>query len=90
MDVAVSADDGEKIKENEKTDNYLNFAKEIQLNKNQWNMKMTVIPILIAALGTIAKDLVRGLEAEEIGGQAETIQTTALLRSVKYSESLRP
>ena len=44
-------------------------------------MKVTVIPIVIGALGTIPKGLVKGLEGLEIGGQAETIQTTALLRS---------
>ena len=37
--------------------------------------------IVIVALGTILKGIVRGLEELEIGGQAETIQTTALLRS---------
>ncbi len=43
-------------------------------------MKMTVIPIVIAALGTIPKDFVKGLVDLEIGGQAET-QTPALIRS---------
>ena len=36
-------------------------------------MKVTVIPIVIGALGTISKNLVRGLEEFEIGGRAETI-----------------
>ena len=44
-------------------------------------MKLTVIPILNGALGTIPKDLLGGLEELEIGGGAEIIQTTALLRS---------
>ena len=38
---------------------------------------VTVIPIVISALGTIPKGLVRELEELEIGGRAETIQTTA-------------
>ena len=46
-----------------------------------WNMKMTVIPIVIGALGTIPKGLVKGLERLEIGGRAETIQITVLLKS---------
>ena len=41
---------------------------------------VTVIPILIGALGTIPKQLVRGLEELEIEWRAETIETTALLR----------
>ena len=45
-------------------------------------MKVTVIPIVIGALGTAPKGLERGLEELEIRGRIETVQTTALLRSV--------
>ena len=44
-------------------------------------MKVTVIPIVIGAPGTISKRLVKILEDMEIRGQVETIQTKALLRS---------
>ena len=40
-------------------------------------MKVIVIPIVISALGTIPKELVKGLEDLKIRGQVETIQTTA-------------
>ena len=40
-----------------------------------------VILIVIGALGTIPKGLVKRLEDLEIRGQVETIQTTALLGS---------
>ena len=46
-------------------------------------MKVTVITIVIAALVTFPKVLVKGIEELEIGGRAETIQTTALLRSAR-------
>ena len=46
-------------------------------------MKLTVIPIVIGALGTIPKGLVKELEDFEIRGQVETIQATILLRSAK-------
>ena len=46
-------------------------------------MKVTVIPIVIKALGTVTKGLVQGLEDLEIRGRVETIRTTALLRSEK-------
>ena len=46
-------------------------------------MNMTVIPIVVGALGTIIKGLVKGLEDLEIRGWLETIQTTALLRSAR-------
>ena len=39
-----------------------------------------VIPIVIGALSTVTKGLVKGQEDLEIRGQVETIQTTALLR----------
>ena len=41
---------------------------------------MTVIPIVVGALGTVPKGLVKGLKDLEIRNQVETIQTTALLR----------
>ena len=44
---------------------------------------MTIIPIVISALGTVTKGLVQGLEDLEIIGWVETIQTTALLRSAR-------
>ena len=40
-------------------------------------MKVTVISIVIGALGTIPKGLIKGLEDLEIRGQAEIIQTKA-------------
>ena len=43
-------------------------------------MKVTVIPIVISAPGTVTKGLIKDLEDLEIRGRAETIQTTALLR----------
>ena len=46
-------------------------------------MKVTVIPIVIGALGTVTKGLVKGLDNLEIEGQVEKIQTTALLRSAR-------
>ena len=48
-----------------------------------WNMKVTIVPIMIGALGTIAKGLLKGLEDLEVGGWVETIQTTALLRTTR-------
>ena len=46
-------------------------------------MKVTIVPILIGALGTITKGLLEGLEDLEIGGRVETMQTTALLRTAR-------
>ena len=67
-----------ELKECEKRDKYLNLAREL---KKLWNMKVTIIPIVISALGTVAKRLIQRLEDLEITERVETVQTTALLRS---------
>ena len=41
-------------------------------------MKVIIIPIVIGALGTVTKGLLKGLEDSEVGGRVKTIQTTAL------------
>ena len=76
----VLADHKINLKESEKKDKYLDLAREL---KKLWNMKVTVVPIVIGALGTITNGLLRGLEDLEVGGRVETIQTTALLRTAR-------
>ena len=44
-------------------------------------MKVTIVPIVIGALGTVTKGLLKGLEDLEVVGWVETIQMTALLRT---------
>ena len=46
-------------------------------------MKVTIVPIVIGALGTVTKGLLKGLEDLEFGGRVDTIQTTALLRTTR-------
>ena len=46
-------------------------------------MKVTFIPIVIGALGTATKGLIKGRKDLEIRGQVETIKTTALLKSIR-------
>ena len=77
---AVPADHRINLKESEKKDKYPDLAREL---KKLWNMKVTIVPIGIGALGTITKGLLKGLEDLEIGGRVETIQTTALLRTAR-------
>ena len=74
VDFAVPADHRIKLKECEKKDKYLDLAREL---KKLWNMKVTIVPIVISAFGTVTKELLKGLEYLEIGGRDETIQTTA-------------
>ena len=46
-------------------------------------MKVTIVPIVIGAFGTITKGLLKGLEDLEVGGRVETIQMIALLRTAR-------
>ena len=46
-------------------------------------MKVTIIPIVIGAFGTVTKGLSKGLEDLEVGGRVETIQTRVLLRTAR-------
>ena len=51
--------------------------------KKLWNMKMTVILIVIGALWTIPDGSVKGLEDLEIRWQKKTIHTTTILKSAR-------
>ena len=53
------ADHRGKLKESEKRVKYLDLAGEL---KALWSLKVTVIPIVISALGTVNKRLAKGLE----------------------------
>ena len=46
-------------------------------------MKVTIVPIVIGAFGTITKGFLKGQEDLEVGGRVETIQMTALLRTAR-------
>ena len=50
-------------------------------------MKVTTIPIVIGAFGTVTKVLLKGLEDMVVGGRMETIQTIALLRTARILKS---
>ena len=49
VNFAVPADHRINLKESEKKDKYLDLATEL---KKLWNMKVTIVPIVIGALGT--------------------------------------
>ena len=52
---------------------YLDLVREL---KKLWNKKVTIIPIVIGAFGTVTKRLLKGLEDLEVCGRGQTIQTT--------------
>ena len=54
VEFAVLADHRIKLKECEKRGKYLKLAREL---KKLWNMKVTIIPIVVGAFGTVTKGL---------------------------------
>ena len=78
VDYTVPADHRIKLKESKKRDEYQDLARELE---KLWNMKVTIIPILIGAFGTVTRGLLKGQEDLEVGRRVETIQITALLRT---------
>ena len=69
-----------KEKESKKKDKYRDLAREL---KKLWSMKLMVISVVIGALCTVIKGLVKGLEDLKIRGGVKTIQAKALLGSAK-------
>ena len=51
-------------------DNYLNLARVL---KKMLNMTVAVVPIVVGALGTVTKSLVKGLEDLESRERVETV-----------------
>ena len=80
VDFAVLVNHRIILKDSEKKDKYLDLARELKM---QWNMKVTIVPIVIGALGTITKRLLKGLEDLEFGGRVATVQVSALLRTTR-------
>ena len=80
VDFALPVDCRINLKECEKKDKYLDLARGL---KKLWKMKVTIVPIVIGALGTVTKGLLKDLEDLEVGGRVETIQMTALLRTTR-------
>ena len=72
MDFVFLADNRVKIKEGEERDQYLDIAWEL---RKLLNMKATVIPFIIGALGVIPNSLIKGLEEMEIRGPDQVIIT---------------
>ena len=80
VNFVILADRRVKLKESEQREKYLYLVWKL---KKLCNVKEMITTIVIAALGTVIKGLVQGLEDLEIEGRVETVQTTALLRSAR-------
>ena len=84
VDFAVPADHRMNLEESEKNDKYFDLAREL---KKLWNMKVTIVPIVIGAFGTITKGLSKGLEELEVGRRVETIQNDCIAENGQITET---
>ena len=84
VDFAVPADHRINLKESEKKYNYLDRAREL---KKLWNMKVTIVLIVIGSLGTVTKGLLKGLEDLEVSGRVETIQNDSIAEDSQNTET---
>jgi len=63
MDIVVPADAREEEKEQENMDRYQDLAREL---KRLWKVETKVIPIVVGALGTVAKGLEKNLKLDQM------------------------
>ena len=68
MNFAVPVDHRVKLKESEKKDKYVDFARELKKTVEH----VTIIPIVIGVFGTVTKGLLKGLEDLEIRRRVKT------------------
>ena len=83
VDFTVPADHRIKLKVCEKRDKYLDLAREL---KKIWNMKVTIITIVVGAFGTVTKGLLKGLEDLEVSVRVETHPNNSIIENGQNTE----
>ena len=76
MDVAIPADRNVVQKEAEKKLEYKSLCIEV---KQMWNLKCTIIPVIIGATGIVTRSLRKNLEAVPGKHSIDSLQKTAIL-----------
>ena len=80
IDFAIPYDTRVDDKEVEKIQKYLDVVKEV---KKMWNMKVTVVPLVVGALGTHAKVLEKRLKNIGIETKITELQKTVLIHTCR-------
>ena len=78
VDCAVPADYRIEISQQRKTENYQDLKREL---KKLWNLKTSIAPIVIGALGTIPKSLEKHHNDLNVEVNISQMLTTVLLNS---------
>ena len=79
IDVAIPADRNVVQKEMEKKLKYKSLCIEIQ---RMWNLKCTIIPIIVGATGIVTRSLGKNLEAVPGKHSIDSLQKTAILGTI--------
>jgi len=74
--VAIPADRNSVRKEAEKKLKYNSLCIEVQ---QMWNLKCTIIPVIIGAIGIVTRSLRKDLEAVPGRHSIDSLQKTAIL-----------
>jgi hypothetical protein len=82
--VAIPADRNVVQKETEKELKYYRLSIEIQ---RMWNLKCTIIPVIIGATGIVTESLRKNLEAIPGKHSIDSLQKTAVLGTSHNTES---
>jgi len=75
IDVAIPADRNVVQKEAEKKVKYKNLYIEIE---RMWNLKCTIVPVIIGATGIVTRSLKKNLEAVPGKRSIDSLQKTAI------------
>ena len=78
IDFAIPYDTRGDDKEVEKIERYLDLAREL---KKVWNMKVIVVPLVVGALGTPAKELEKRLKTIDIETKITELEKTVLIHA---------
>ena len=55
----------------------------LENKKKQWNVRVTIVIIMIGAFGTVIEGLLKDLEDLQVDKRVGTIQTTTLLKTAR-------
>ena len=79
---AVPADQRVEISQQTKTESYQDLKRELQ---KLWNLKTSIVPIVIGALGTIPRSLEKHLNELNAKVNISQMQTIGLLKSARIT-----
>ena len=80
IDFAIPYDTRVDGKEVEKIERYLDLAREL---KKVWKMKVTMVPLVVGALGTTATPLEKRLKAIGIETKITELQKTVFIHTIR-------